>query len=170
MTSLTMLQDRYFYCMHQIAINFYINAKYRQNGVKFIHEPDNDLPLTAATNFEIFHIFLKDLIFEYFYMETKRRRSDSVLWQKHLHLQKSQKGSDNTNNATKKFDWTAVADRLRTVNATKLPNFLIFYTVLFMFLQMFYSPKNSIGALNHWTGTRKKKNPCLCKKSVEFNH
>ena len=37
-------------------------------------------------------------------IKTKRRRSDSVLWQKPLHLRKCQKGSDNTNNATKKFD------------------------------------------------------------------
>ena len=42
------------------------------------------------------------------------KRSDSVLWQKPLHQQKCQKG--NTNNATKKFDYTTVADRLRTVS------------------------------------------------------
>ena len=47
----------------------------------------------------------------------KRKRSDLVLWQKPIHEQKCQKGqSDNTNNATKKFDYTAVADRLRTVS------------------------------------------------------
>ena len=35
---------------------------------------------------------------------SEKRRSDSVLWQKPLHPRKCQKGSDNTNNATKKFD------------------------------------------------------------------
>ena len=37
-------------------------------------------------------------------IQTKRKRSDSVLWQKPLHPRKCQKGSDNTNNVTKKFD------------------------------------------------------------------
>ena len=69
--------------------------------------------------------------------EKKKERSDSVLCRKALHPQKilrekgrdltqsydknpipveTSKGqSDNTNNATKKFDYTAIADRLRTV-------------------------------------------------------
>ena len=34
----------------------------------------------------------------------KKEETDSVLWQKPLHPRKCQKGSDNTNNATKKFD------------------------------------------------------------------
>ena len=42
----------------------------------------------------------------------KRKRSKSVLWKKPLHQQKCQ----NYNNATKMFDFTAVAERLRTVS------------------------------------------------------
>ena len=42
----------------------------------------------------------------------KRKRSDSVLWQKPLHQQKCQKGKG----TTKKFDYIAVADRLRTIS------------------------------------------------------
>ena len=48
-----------------------------------------------------------------FLVKRKRKGSDSVLWQKPLHQQGK---SDNTNNATKKFDNIAVADRLRTVS------------------------------------------------------
>ena len=47
----------------------------------------------------------------------KRKRSDSVLWQKPLHPQKNKKKSnDTTPNATKNFDYTTIADRLRTVS------------------------------------------------------
>ena len=46
----------------------------------------------------------------------KRKRSDSILWQKPLHQQKCQKGKVTTQQHTKKFDYTAVADRLRTVS------------------------------------------------------
>ena len=50
-------------------------------------------------------------------MKRKMKRSDSVLWKKALTPAEMSKGqSDNTNNATKKFDYTAVADRLRTVS------------------------------------------------------
>ena len=46
----------------------------------------------------------------------KRKRSDSVLWQKPLKPTEMSSGqNDNTNNSTKKFDYRAVADRLRTV-------------------------------------------------------
>ena len=50
----------------------------------------------------------------------KRKRFDSVLWQKPLHQQKFQKGkSDNTNNDTKKFDYTALRSDLgRSVGVT----------------------------------------------------
>ena len=53
-------------------------------------------------------------------VKRKMKRSDSVLWQKSLHQQqKCQKGqSDNTNNATKKLDYTAAEDRLRTVSCS----------------------------------------------------
>ena len=50
----------------------------------------------------------------------KRKRSDSVLRQKPLHQQKCKKGqSDNTNNTTKKFDYTVVGNRPRTVSTTE---------------------------------------------------
>ena len=46
----------------------------------------------------------------------KRKRSDSVLWQKPLHQKKCKKGKVTTQTTPqKKFDYTAVADRLRTV-------------------------------------------------------
>ena len=38
-TSLTMLQGWYFFCMHHFAIKFYINAKYRRNVV-MVHTQD----------------------------------------------------------------------------------------------------------------------------------
>ena len=40
----------------------------------------------------------------------KRKRSDSVLWQKPLYRQKYKKQCDNTQNATKNFDYTTIAD------------------------------------------------------------
>ena len=47
----------------------------------------------------------------------KRKRYDSVLWQKAPTLTEMSKGqSDKINNATKKFDYTEVADKLRTVS------------------------------------------------------
>ena len=49
--------------------------------------------------------------------QRKGKRSDSVLWQKPLHQQKkSKKQRDNIKNATKSFDYTTIADRLRTVS------------------------------------------------------
>ena len=50
----------------------------------------------------------------------KRKRSDSVLWQKPLHQQKCQKGKVTTQtNATKKFDYTALRTDLgRSVGVT----------------------------------------------------
>ena len=47
----------------------------------------------------------------------KRKRSDSVLWQKPLHQQKCQKGKMTTQTTPQKSSiYTAVADRLRTVS------------------------------------------------------
>ena len=47
----------------------------------------------------------------------KRKRSDSVLWQKPLHQQKCRQGKVTTQTTPqKKFDNTAIADRLRTVS------------------------------------------------------
>ena len=47
----------------------------------------------------------------------KRRRSDPVLWQNPLYQQKIRKPKDNTHTyATKNFDYTTIADRLRTVS------------------------------------------------------
>ena len=52
-----------------------------------------------------------------FASKRKRKTSDSVLWQKPLHPQKkSKKQRDNTKIATKNFDNTTIADRLRTVS------------------------------------------------------
>ena len=45
-----------------------------------------------------------------------RQRSDSVLWQKPQHPQKVRKYRDNIQNATQNFDYTTIADRLRTVS------------------------------------------------------
>ena len=49
-------------------------------------------------------------------VETKRKRSDSVLWKKPLHQQKCQKNKVTTQTPQKKFDYTAIADRHRTVS------------------------------------------------------
>ena len=49
-------------------------------------------------------------------IKRKRKRSDSVLWQKPLHQQKCQKGKVTTQTTPQKIDYTAVADRLRTVS------------------------------------------------------
>ena len=47
----------------------------------------------------------------------KRKRSDSVLWQKHLHPQNNPKSNVTTKkNATKNVDFTTIADGLRTVS------------------------------------------------------
>ena len=56
-----------------------------------------------------------------YYNERKRKISDSwsVLWQKPLHQQKCQKGKVTTQTSHKKFDYTAVTDRLRTVSWSK---------------------------------------------------
>ena len=44
-----------------------------------------------------------------------RKRSDSVLWQKPLYQHKCHRGKLTTQNA-RRFDYTAIADRLRTVS------------------------------------------------------
>ena len=46
----------------------------------------------------------------------KRRRSDSVLWQKTLYQQTIRKPMDNTTTATKNFDYTTIADRLSSTS------------------------------------------------------
>ena len=51
------------------------------------------------------------------YCKRKRKRSDSVLWQKSLHQQNCQWDKVTAQTMPqKKFDYTAIADRLRTVN------------------------------------------------------
>ena len=49
-------------------------------------------------------------------IKKKRKKSDLVLWQKPLHQQTYQKGKVTTQTTPKKFDYTAIADRLRTVS------------------------------------------------------
>ena len=46
----------------------------------------------------------------------KRKKSNSVLWQKPLYTEKIQKAMWQHKNATKHFDNTTIADRLRTVS------------------------------------------------------
>ena len=46
----------------------------------------------------------------------KRKRSDSVLWQKPLHAKTNQKSNMTTQKRHQKFDYTTIADRLRTVS------------------------------------------------------
>ena len=50
------------------------------------------------------------------YQRRKRKRSDSVLCQKPLHPQKNPKATGQHKNATKIFDYTTIADRIRTVS------------------------------------------------------
>ena len=51
------------------------------------------------------------------YNKRKGKKSDSVLWKKKPpHQQKCQKGKVTTQKRHKKFDYTAVADRFRTVS------------------------------------------------------
>ena len=57
-----------------------------------------------------------DLVYNFGFYE-KRKRSDSVLWQKSLHqTENSKKQSDNTKNATINFDYKTIVDRLWTVS------------------------------------------------------
>ena len=46
----------------------------------------------------------------------KRKRSDSVVWQKPLHLQTNPKRNVTTQKRRQKFDYTTIADRHRTVS------------------------------------------------------
>ena len=48
--------------------------------------------------------------------QRKRKSSDSVLWQKPLHPQKKSKKQRDKKKTTKNFDYTTIADRLRTVS------------------------------------------------------
>ena len=48
--------------------------------------------------------------------KSKRKLSDSALWQKPNHPQKIQKATWQHKNATKNLDNTTIADRLRTVS------------------------------------------------------
>ena len=51
-------------------------------------------------------------------VKRKRKRSDSVLWQKSLHRQKNPNSNycDNAKRPRKNFDYTTIADRLKTVS------------------------------------------------------
>ena len=49
-------------------------------------------------------------------MKRKRKRSDSVLWQKPLHRQKNPKSNMTTQKCHQNFHYTTIADRLRTVS------------------------------------------------------
>ena len=51
----------------------------------------------------------------YIHIKSKRKGSDSVLWQKPLHPQKNEKATWQHKNAARKFDYTTIADRLRAV-------------------------------------------------------
>ena len=51
-----------------------------------------------------------------------RRRSDSVLWQKPIYQQKIRKPIDNTKTPPKNFDYTTIADRLKTVSCSNNSN------------------------------------------------
>ena len=57
-----------------------------------------------------FDIFIKNV------SEEKRKISDSVQWQKPLYLQKIQKAMRQHKNVTKNFDYSTIANRLRTVS------------------------------------------------------
>ena len=54
-----------------------------------------------------------------FYFKRKRKRSDSVQWQKPLRPQENQPETWQHTNATKKFDYTTIADQLTVVNLGK---------------------------------------------------
>ena len=61
----------------------------------------------------VVHILYKDISY---HAKWKRKRSNSVQWQKPIHRQKSPKSNVTTTrkNATKNLDYRTIADRLRT--------------------------------------------------------
>ena len=90
-------------CLHQYLHSIdYIRPSYILRYGRFL--PMVDIPVCEELNNYISLNNILQLSIKYAKVLTKRRRSDSVLWQKPLHPRKCQKGSDNTNNATKKFD------------------------------------------------------------------
>ena len=74
MTSLTMMQDWYFYYMHHLAINFtfcQVQTKWSKGSYT---EQITTFQLTAATSSKIIHIFFTIFkIFEYFDKENTYR-------------------------------------------------------------------------------------------------
>ena len=61
-------------------------------------------------------IIIQKLKLQLSLVREKKERSDSVLLQKPLHRQKNPKSNVKHKNATKNFDYTTIADRLRTVS------------------------------------------------------
>ena len=80
------------YCMH----SFYIKTEMGEVKYMYCHTCKTLLPWRS--------------------LREKRKRSYSILWQKPLHRQKIQKATWQHKNATKNFDYTTIADRLRTVS------------------------------------------------------
>ena len=75
--------------------------------------------------------------------QTKRRRSDPVLWQKPLHKQKCPKGKMTTQTTPQKKVRLNRADRLRTViwSNYSLPNGEFFFFFFFFSILQFYCKK-----------------------------
>ena len=84
----------------------------RCNNTVYGQHSFEKIPISTVELFQWrFQAFLGVPLFE-----RKRERSDSVLWQKPLHPEKSKKQSDNTIMPQKNFDYITIADRLRTVS------------------------------------------------------
>ena len=78
----------------------------------------------SADYIGILNFILKLFIIWKFWLrdtKRKRKRSDSVLWQKPLHPQKS-KSNGTTQNDTKNLDYTTIAERFRTVSSSNNSN------------------------------------------------
>ena len=77
------------------------------------------LNIMCSTVLTLFFIKLWQVILillNHMAFKRKRKKSNSVLWQKLLHPQKYSKSKKTTQNATKNFDYTTIADRPRTIS------------------------------------------------------
>ena len=64
------------------------------------------------------HLIQKHWSWVFYALERKRKRSDSVLWQKSLPPQKNPKSNVTTQKRPNNFNYTTIADRLLTVSCS----------------------------------------------------
>ena len=104
-----------------------------------------DLDKNRKMYFHIINYILRAHIWKHLYMyawalkEKQKEEWDSVLWQKLLYKQQCQNGSDNTNNATKKFDYTAITTDLGRLDGVTIAIKLVKYNEVQMYLIVHWS-------------------------------